>query len=61
VGVNGDGRAQASMGADLDDCDGDGRHDLMVTTFSEDTKTMFRNTGSATFDEASWLSKMRAP
>jgi hypothetical protein len=61
VGVNGDGRAQASMGADLGDYDGDGRLDLMVTTFSEDTKSLFRNTGSGTFEDASWFSKMGAP
>ena len=58
VAVNGDGRAQASMGTDLGDYDGDGRLDLMITTFSEDTKTLFHSTGPGEFEDASWVSKV---
>src|SRR5207245_185356 len=61
VAVNGDGRTQASMGVDLGDYDGDGRPDLMVTTFSEDTKTLFRNSGPGAFEDASWASKVGPP
>ena len=45
VALRGDGRAQAGMGADLGDADGDGDEDLFVTHFSDDYHTLYRNDG----------------
>ena len=61
VAVNMDGRAQASMGADFGDSDNDGRPDLIVTNFSEDTNTLSRNLGGGAYDDASWASKIGPP
>jgi hypothetical protein len=41
--LNGDGRAQASMGTDFGDYNGDGWLDLVVTNFSYDLNTLYRN------------------
>lgn len=61
VAVNMDGRTQASMGVDFGDYDGDGALDLVVTNFSEDTNTLYRNLGGGAFEDASWLSKIGPP
>jgi len=61
VAVNMDGRAQASMGADFGDSDNDGRPDLIVTNFSEDTNTLSRNLGGGAYEDASWASKIGPP
>jgi hypothetical protein len=37
------------MGVDADDLDGDGRPDLFVTAFSQETNTLFRNEGGGSF------------
>ena len=49
------------MGADLGDFNGDGLPDLMVTTFSEDTNTLFRNLGKGAYEDATWPSKIGPP
>jgi len=49
--VNGDGRAQASMGIALGDYDHDGRVDFFVTTFSDDNFTLFHNDGKGLFSD----------
>jgi hypothetical protein len=52
VGVNGEARAQAGMGADAGDYDGDGLMDLVLTAFAHDRNTLYRNLGSGRFEDA---------
>ena len=40
------GREQGSMGLEVSDYDGDGMGDILVTNFSHDTHTLYRNRGS---------------
>jgi hypothetical protein len=49
LGAN--GTAQATMGVDVADYDGDGRPDILVTNFSDDTPTLYRNLGGMQFDD----------
>jgi hypothetical protein len=53
VAVNGDARAQAGMGADAGDYDGDSRMDLVLTTFAHDRNTLYRNIDGRRFEDAS--------
>ena len=53
VAINGDGRAQAGMGADAGDYDGDGRMDLVLTAFAHDRNTVYRNLGGGQFEDRS--------
>jgi hypothetical protein len=43
VALSGDGREQAGMGVDFGDYDNDGDLDLIVTNFSDDYDTLYRN------------------
>jgi hypothetical protein len=52
VAVNGDGRAQAGMGADAGDYDGDLRIDLVLTTFAHDRYTLYRSVDGRLFEDA---------
>ena len=54
VAFNEDGRAQAGMGVDLGDYDGDGFLDIHVTNFSHDYNTLYRNTGQGYFLDESF-------
>jgi len=49
-----DGREQASMGVDLGDYDNDGDLDLIVTNFSEDYNTLYRNDGNGSFTDVTY-------
>lgn len=51
--VSGSGRSQAGMGTDFGDFNGDGWLDIVVTTFSHDLKTIFRNVGGKFFSDDS--------
>ncbi len=54
--VGADGRAQSGMGTDFGDYNADGWLDLVVTTFSEDLNTIYRNGSGRYFvDESSAL------
>jgi hypothetical protein len=61
VALNGEGRAQAGMGADAGDADGDGRIDITVATFAFDHNSLFRNLGDGTFEDVSQAAGLTAP
>jgi len=52
VAVNGEARAQAGMGVDAGDYDGDGRMDLTLTAFAHDRNALYRNVTGREFEEA---------
>ena len=58
VGLNDDGRALSSMGADFRDIDNDGRDDLFVTALHNETFPFFRNTGKLLFEDRTYPSKI---
>jgi hypothetical protein len=47
------GTTQATMGVGLADVDGDGRPDLFLTVFADDTNTLHLNLGGGFFDDRS--------
>ncbi len=54
TGLNADGRAQAGMGTDFGDYNGDGWLDIVVTNFAHDFNTVYRNLSGRFFvDESS--------
>jgi hypothetical protein len=61
VALNGDARAQAGMGADAGDYDGDGRIDLVLTTFAHDRYTLFHNLDGRHFEDASAAAGIAGP
>jgi hypothetical protein len=61
VAVNGEGRAQAGMGGDAGDYDGDGRPDLVLSTFAHDVKTLYRNLDGTHFEDVTAASGLAAP
>ena len=61
VAVNGDARAQAGMGADAGDYDGDARMDLVLTAFAHDRNTLYRNVDGRQFEDASVTAGLAAP
>jgi hypothetical protein len=61
VAVNGDARAQAGMGVDAGDYDGDGRIDLVLTAFAQDRNTLYRNVDGREFEDASVAAGLAAP
>ena len=50
--VNEDGEAEASMGVDAADFDGDGDEDLFMTHLVDETNTLYVNDGSGWFEDA---------
>lgn len=61
VALNGDARAQAGMGADAGDYDGDSRMDLVLTTFAHDRYTLYHNVDGRGFEDASTSAGIAGP
>ena len=49
--LNEHGREQAHMGVDIGDYNGDGRADIHITNFADDTNVLYRNDGAASFSD----------
>ena len=58
--VSGDGRAQAGMGVDAGDYNGDGLPDLIVTNFSHDYNTLYENGPAGVFTDRSYATGVAA-
>ncbi len=61
VGYDDSGRAQAGMGTDFGDYNGDGRWDLILGTYLHDIKTLYRNDGGGTFSIVNWQTGLGTP
>ena len=59
--VNENGKAEASMGIDAADFDGDGDEDLFMTHLVEETNTLYRNDGDGAFDDYTMEADLGAP
>lgn len=61
LGVNGNGLAQAGMGVDGGDFDGDGLQDVLVATFARDSASLYRNLGGLMFVDVTAEINLRNP
>ncbi len=61
AGLNADGKAEAGMGVEAGDVDGDGDPDLLVSNFDVETNTLYRNLGGMRFEDVSAPSGFGAP
>ncbi len=52
VGFDGSGAAEASMGIEIGDLDGDGRAELFVTHLDRETNTLYRTRGGGLYEDA---------
>ena len=61
ISLSGDGTQLGNMGVDFADYDHSGRFSLFITTFQEQPKALWRNTGSNGFEDVSWPSGVGRP
>ena len=54
TGYNSEGEAEASMGVDASDYDGDGLIDLVVTNYDLETNALYRTEGGFQFSDKRW-------
>ena len=59
--LSGDGQELGSMGVDMGDYDHDGRLDIFVTEFVDQSDTLYRNNGTDGFADVSWNSQIAQP
>ncbi len=60
IGLNARGSAQADMGVDAADYDGDLLQDVLTTTFAQDNATIYRNEGDLTFQDVAIPTGLKA-
>ena len=61
LAVNRDGRSQACMGVAAGDADGDGRLDLFVTNYFEESNALYRQVGELVFIDETRRAGLREP
>ena len=61
IALSADGSEQAGMGVDFGDYDNDGWLDLVVTNFSDDYNTLYRNEGGGLFRDVSYRAGLGEP
>jgi hypothetical protein len=61
ISLSGDGTQLGNMGVDFGDYDHSGRFSLFISTFQEQPKALWRNTGSNGFEDVSWPSGVGRP
>jgi enediyne biosynthesis protein E4 len=61
ISLSGDGTQLGNMGVDFGDYDHSGRFSLFISTFQEQPKALWRNTGANGFEDVSWPSGIGRP
>ena len=59
--LNGEGQTEASMGVDAEDVDDDGDLDLVLTHFTGETHTLYKNDGHGLFEDVTARAGLAAP
>ena len=59
--LSGDGQELGSMGVDMGDYDHDGRLDIFVTEFVDQSDTLYHNKGKDGFEDVSWNTHVAQP